>query len=71
MSRWTSLLRRGAGLMLIALGVLGVLLPVMPGIPLLAAGLALIGADHPLRRACMTRLRRWRIISARSEDDRR
>jgi uncharacterized membrane protein YbaN (DUF454 family) len=42
-------LRSVAGLALIALGVLGILLPLMPGVPLLIAGVALLGADHPVR----------------------
>ena len=40
---------------LIVVGGLGMLLPVMPGLPLLLAGLALLGWDRPLAR----RLRQW------------
>lgn len=40
--------RNACGYTLIAVGLAGVLLPVLPGIPILAAGVALLGAGHPL-----------------------
>jgi len=43
-------LRTSAGIALIVVGGIGVVLPVIPGIPLLAAGLALVAPDHPLVR---------------------
>ncbi|HEY7678624.1 MAG TPA: hypothetical protein VIG69_16245 [Candidatus Methylomirabilis sp.] len=53
-------MRRGVrwvvGLALIVVGTLGMLLPLMPGIPLVVAGLALLGWDRPILR----RLREWR-----------
>ena len=48
-----------AGLALIVVGVIGIVLPVIPGIPLLAAGLALVAPDHPLVRRGRLRLARW------------
>ncbi len=48
--------RRAIGLVLIVVGTLGMLLPLMPGIPLVVAGLALLGWDRPILR----RLREWR-----------
>ncbi len=48
------------GFTLIALGLLGTLLPIMPGIPLLIAGIALVGTNHPWIRPLMARLRAWR-----------
>lgn len=48
------------GLILIGLGVLGLLLPVIPGIPLLVAGVALVGSNHPWIRPLAARLRVWR-----------
>jgi hypothetical protein len=48
------------GVVLIALGVLGCLLPVIPGVPLLIAGVALLGPTHPLVRPFAERVARWR-----------
>jgi uncharacterized membrane protein YbaN (DUF454 family) len=35
-----------AGFILLGLGLIGMILPIIPGIPLLIAGAALLGADH-------------------------
>jgi len=48
-----------AGVALIVVGVIGVVLPVIRGIPLLVAGLALVAPDHPLIRWGRGRLARW------------
>jgi uncharacterized membrane protein YbaN (DUF454 family) len=53
-------IRVTAGVTLIALGVIGMLLPVLPGIPLLIAGMALVAPDHPAIRRLRERLKRWR-----------
>ncbi len=51
------------GFLLIGLGVLGLLLPLLPGIPLLLAGLALVGTEHRwirrLKAFVLTRRRKW------------
>lgn len=52
--------RRILGMTLIAAGVVGMLLPILPGIPLLLAGVALVGSDHPWVRPLGARLRAWR-----------
>jgi uncharacterized membrane protein YbaN (DUF454 family) len=39
----------------LVLGVVGLFLPLLPGIPLLIIGAALLGPDHPVRRM----LSRW------------
>jgi uncharacterized membrane protein YbaN (DUF454 family) len=49
-----------AGFGLLAVGVLGTLLPIIPGIPFLILGAALIGKDHPLIRPFAERIDRWR-----------
>ena len=49
-----------AGVVLIVLGLLGMLLPLLPGIPLLLAGVALLGSNHPWVRPFIARLRLWR-----------
>ncbi len=55
-----STIRVGLGFALIVAGVLGLLLPVVPGIPLLIAGVAMVGVDHPWIRPLVGRLRAWR-----------
>jgi hypothetical protein len=52
--------RTVTGLTLIGLGVLGILLPIIPGAPLLIVGVALVGANHPWVRPFTVRLRAWR-----------
>ncbi len=48
------------GLTLIGLGVIGIFLPIIPGLPLFIAGVALAGPDHPLVRRLRDRLKHWR-----------
>ena len=55
-----ALMRTVAGVMLITIGLIGLVLPIIPGIPLLIAGVATMGRDHPLLRPVFTRLNRWR-----------
>ena len=53
-------LRVLAGMILLVAGLLGTLLPAVPGLPLVVAGTALLGPDHPWSRAVTDRLRQWR-----------
>lgn len=53
-------IRTVAGMVLIGLGLVGMLVPVIPGIPLLIAGVALVGTNHPWIRPVIARLRAWR-----------
>jgi uncharacterized protein YqgC (DUF456 family) len=55
------------GFTLILLGAIGTLVPVIPGVPMILAGVALVGVDHPrireLRRgwkSLVSRARSWR-----------
>jgi uncharacterized membrane protein YbaN (DUF454 family) len=52
--RWRRL-RTVSGTGLLVLGVIGVALPLVPGVPFLIVGTWLVGQDHPLVR----RFRRW------------
>ncbi len=57
------MIRNTAGIVLIAVGALGLLVPVIPGIPLVASGILILGANHPLVRsshAVVRKLRDWR-----------
>ena len=55
----TQLLRQAAGCGLLLLGVSGFLLPLIPSIPFLLAGAALLGPTHPLVRPWHARLLAW------------
>jgi hypothetical protein len=55
-------IRTAAGVVLLVVGAAGLVLPLLPGIPLIIAGLALLGTDHPLRVAITRRLERWRVM---------
>jgi uncharacterized membrane protein YbaN (DUF454 family) len=43
-------LRNACGIALIGLGLVAMPLPILPGIPLVLAGAALLGSSHPLIR---------------------
>jgi hypothetical protein len=56
-------IRKAGGMALIAAGLVAIPIPVIPGIPLIAAGAAMLGSDHPLVRSWRTWLQRrgiWR-----------
>ena len=44
-------IRRACGIVLIAAGAVAIPIPVIPGIPRIVAGAALLGSDHPLIRS--------------------
>jgi len=44
-------MRRALGIGLIAAGMAAIPIPVLPGVPLVAAGAAMLGGNHPLVRA--------------------
>ncbi|HZS35063.1 MAG TPA: hypothetical protein VFC42_16985 [Methylomirabilota bacterium] len=52
-------MRDAGGIALLSIGALGLVLPFLPGVPLLLAATAVLGHDHPLVRP-MARLRSWR-----------
>ncbi len=53
-------IRTVVGLVLVVAGLLGMLLPIMPGIPFLIAGVAMIGMEHPVVRPFRRFLARFR-----------
>jgi uncharacterized membrane protein YbaN (DUF454 family) len=53
-------IRTTVGMFLILVGLLGLLVPVMPGIPFLIAGVAMVGIEHPLLRPFRRFLGRFR-----------
>jgi hypothetical protein len=44
----------------LAVGVMGLALPILPGIAFLLIGFKLLGSDHPLTRPVVRLIRRWR-----------
>ena len=52
-------LREMIGLLLLGVGVIGCLLPVLPGLPFVLGAVALLGPSHPRVRPWMERIRQW------------
>lgn len=53
-------IREFVGSALIAMGVVGILVPILPSTPFFLAAVALLGTDHPRIRPWLERLNRWR-----------
>ena len=47
-------IRETCGMFLIAVGVVSIPIPIIPGIPLIAAGAAMLGSNHALIRSGRT-----------------
>ena len=58
------------GCTLIFLGLLGMILPIIPGIPILVAGVAILGTDHPIVRPFARRFEqlRQKYTNSQSKD---
>ncbi len=56
---WGDLMRRACGWALMVLGIAGCVLPVIPGIPLLIAGLIILGRDYEWARSALHRVKQW------------
>ena len=50
-------LRKACGIALIVIGAIAMPFPIVPGIPIVLAGAAMLGHDHPLVRPFATWLR--------------
>ena len=61
---WSDWTRRAGGWALIALGIAGCVLPVIPGVPLLIAGLIILARDYAWARRELRRVKRW-VVRAR------
>jgi uncharacterized membrane protein YbaN (DUF454 family) len=55
----TGQLREICGFGLLIVGLIGGLIPVIPGSPMVIAGIALLGSDHPRIRPSIRRLEQW------------
>jgi len=56
-------IRKAFGIVLIVTGFVAIPIPIIPGIPLIAAGAAMLGSDHPLVRSGWTWLRNRGILT--------
>lgn len=54
------ILRTSVGVLLVIVGLAGLLLPIMPGLPFLLLGIAMIGIDHPILRPVRGLIARFR-----------
>jgi uncharacterized membrane protein YbaN (DUF454 family) len=59
-------LRELTGFALVIAGLLGMLLPILPGVPLLLAGVGILGTNHPRIEPWIARIKRWRCSLRRS-----
>ena len=49
-----ALVRNACGIVLIVAGLIAMPIPIVPGVPLIVAGVAVLGNNHPLVRSCRT-----------------
>ncbi len=56
-------LKNACGIALVIAGAIGTVVPIIPGIPMIAAGVAMLGSDHKLVRSCQTWLQSKRILT--------
>jgi len=63
-------LRNVAGFLLIVAGLAAVPIPILPGLPLIAAGAALLGQDHPFIRSCRAWLQKRGILKESPDGER-
>ena len=55
----TAHIKRVGAYTCLALGIVGLALPLLPGIPFLLVGLKLLGPDHPVTRPTARLMQRW------------
>jgi uncharacterized protein len=61
---WSDWTRKAGGWALLAIGIAGCVLPVIPGIPFLIAGLIILARDYEWARFALRRVKRW-VVEAR------
>ena len=65
----TATMRRVCGFALIAVGLVAIPVPIVPGVPLIVAGAAMLGCNHPLVRICRTWLNNRGILKPKRVDE--
>ena len=51
--------REAIGLMLLSVGIVGCVLPVIPGLPFLLGAIAVLGPSHPKVKPWIKRIQQW------------
>jgi uncharacterized membrane protein YbaN (DUF454 family) len=64
-------LRKTSGWVLLAAGIAGCVLPVIPGIPLLLAGLLILAQDYLWAKSALRKTKRWAVHVRRKARARR
>ncbi|MCB9509707.1 MAG: hypothetical protein H6695_05965 [Deferribacteres bacterium] len=64
----TTTLKRILGMGLIALGIVGTLLPIMPGFVFILLGLGMLGIDHPLVRQAENFVKKYKRKLAQQQE---
>ena len=65
-----TILRKACGIGLIVAGLVAIPLPILPGLPLVLAGAAMLGIEHPAIRWCRQWLRNKGIkVLERKQDE--
>jgi uncharacterized membrane protein YbaN (DUF454 family) len=59
-------LREVAGLVLLTAGVIGCVLPVIPGVPFLLGAALILGPRHPKIKPWLARIRLWRRLARKT-----
>lgn len=66
--RFKRLLGLAAGWSFVAVGVLGLILPILPGLPFLLLGITILSAEHAWARKLLQKLRdRFPSLTSRSD----
>ncbi len=61
-------IREICGMFLIAVGVVSIPIPIIPGIPLIAAGAAMLGRNHALVRSGRTWLKTRGLLASTTDE---
>ena len=57
------MLREASGFALLVAGLVGIVVPIIPGIPLLLAGGLILGPKYPAILRAVRRVRRWAVAA--------
>lgn len=64
-------MRKASGWALLFAGIAGCILPVIPGVPLLLAGLLILAQDYAWAKGMLHRVKRWVVRARRKARERR
>ncbi|WP_260703416.1 PGPGW domain-containing protein [Edaphobacter flagellatus] len=64
-------IRKASGWALLLAGIAGCILPVIPGVPLLLAGLLILARDYRWAKSMLHRVKRWGVRARRKAREKR